>query len=463
MKKILLFIVLISLMNGCASQNSTPVESTAQPVAGNMKNRLKAKAIKPSAVVSRPISAEKYYKLYSQYVDGKYSTEEFIDICNKEIDTALLNDKTIAELYGYIALAAMKELMNNGTKRIEIVYAEATKKAYRYDDASVMSAFLYALSSNDQCEQYNLYKYISNNVNKSDLVIVNKNNAFRTMLIESSRDNINKSTRSCVGGKAVIITRNPDNTTNLYYNLNGSPVSGVVEIFQGEERKASYTVENGLQHGISKEYEKGKLQNVDKYEDGYLINRTGYYPSGTIQAEYAPDMSRFYYENGKLNAVFFMRNGDFEGKYESYFENGKVEEAGQYKNNVRVGKFVGYFEKGQLKSETHYKGGVLDGENTIFYENGKIKITGQYKNGIAVGTFQIYYKSGALYAQLTYKDGSVISSRAYRQNGKLLVDDMKYLDDKAISGYCVSEAGVRVPLTTAEITNWNNGYDITCP
>lgn len=463
MKKILLFIVLISLIYGCATQSTVPIESDAQPGVSKIKNRLNAKAIKPSEVVSRSMSSEKYYKLYIQYVDGKYSTEEFIDICNKEIDTALLNDKTIAELYGYIALAAMKDLLNNGTRKIESVYIDATKKAYRYDDTSVLSVFLYAMGSNDQCEQYNLYKYISTNINKSNLMIVNQNSAFKTMLIEYSRDNINKSIRSCVGSKAVIIEKTPDNPTNFYYNLNGSRVSGVVEIFQGEELKASYTVENGLQHGISKEYKNGKLLNVDKYEDGYLLTGTGYYPSGAIQAEYASDMSRFYYESGKLNAVFFMRNGDLEGKYESYFENGKVEEAGQYKNNVRVGKFIEYFEKGQLKSETHYKDGVIDGEKTIFYENGKIKITGQYKNGIAVGTFQIYYKSGALYAQLMYKDGSVISSRAYKKNGKLFVDDMKYLGDKAISGYCVSDSGVRVPLTTAEITNWNNGYDITCP
>lgn len=414
-------------------------------------------------LLGSPTKSEKYYRLYTRYVNEKYSTKEFINICNKEINTTELDNKTIAELYGYIALAVLSDDSTYNAEEVNITYTDAAQKAYRYDNTSVLSIFLYAWEQNDACKQYNLYKYVLDNIDNSDLLVINKDKTLKKLLVDSIQTINCESDRYCVGDRHVIVEENPDNTSYYLRYLDGSPVSGVVENFIGEVIVRSISVENGIQHGISKlyedgnlyltaevdrgiikkttqyniadgnilnestylseyeaimkNYENGVLKSVNKYVGDDIVSGIEYYPSGAIRIESIKDgMTKFYYENGKLEAVYFMRGGDFNGKYENY------------------------------------------------YENGKVMQTGQYEYGKAVGKFITYYENGALQSEQVYKNDTIISERRYRENGKLWFDDVQYQDGKIISGCCVqSETGKKVLLTAKDITSWNNGYDIVCP
>jgi antitoxin component YwqK of YwqJK toxin-antitoxin module len=122
---------------------------------------------------------------------------------------------------------------------------------------------------------------------------------------------------------------------------------------------------------------------------------------------------KWYYENGKIQVEFPVKNGKYEGLGKTYYESGKLKKEISLKNNKREGLVKRYYESGKLEREDSNKNGKKEGLAKVYYENGAV-LEVQYKNDIAV------------------------------------------------SGFCVGVAGKRTPLTTPEITYWNNGDAVTC-
>ena len=97
-----------------------------------------------------------------------------------------------------------------------------------------------------------------------------------------------------------------------------------------------------------------------------------------------------------------------------------------------------YHPNGRLKGETPYKNGKREGISKFYYESGKLKEENPFKNGKREGLMKSYRENGKLFATILYKN------------------------DSPVSGKCHNRNGTTEPLTNAELTNWNNGLEITC-
>lgn len=98
-----------------------------------------------------------------------------------------------------------------------------------------------------------------------------------------------------------------------------------------------------------------------------------------------------------------------------------------------------FHESGKLEKEIPYKNGKVEGLVKRYYESGKLQVEAFFKNGQCEGLGKVYFESGKLQLGIVYKNGL------------------------AISGICHHPNGRQVPLTSDEITNWNNGLDVNCP
>jgi antitoxin component YwqK of YwqJK toxin-antitoxin module len=165
-------------------------------------------------------------------------------------------------------------------------------------------------------------------------------------------------------------------------------------------------------------------------DTGIISDRGGKPITGMVKA--------YYSESGALALERPLKNGLAEGTGRFYYENGKLEEEYTYKNGKSEGLAKGYYESGALMWETHYKNGLEEGTGKSYYENGKLRSEGPFRNGKLEG-----------------------AAKAYKLSGALL--ELLYKDDKLISGYCVSaDGGKRTAMTSAEISNWNNGLEVKC-
>lgn len=96
-----------------------------------------------------------------------------------------------------------------------------------------------------------------------------------------------------------------------------------------------------------------------------------------------------------------------------------------------------YFENGKLQSEFFIKDGQYHGYSKDWYENGQLSSYSKYLNGVAVDTFISYYENGQIMNLKTYKDGDEISSKYYYENGQIHEDhfykDLKLINKQRIS------------------------------
>ncbi len=128
--------------------------------------------------------------------------------------------------------------------------------------------------------------------------------------------------------------------------MSGYSLVGAPEVYHGEvkyyylnnELNAARRFNNGKLHGMSKEYENGKLVSETEFsngkEDGYLIT---YYASS-----------------------------------------GKVKEKGLSVNGLKTGKWQYYFANGNPRKELNYKNDKLDGISKIWDTNGTIIFQGNF-------------------------------------------------------------------------------------
>jgi antitoxin component YwqK of YwqJK toxin-antitoxin module len=94
-----------------------------------------------------------------------------------------------------------------------------------------------------------------------------------------------------------------------------------------------------------------------------------------------------------------------------------------------------YYDK-QTEALLDLDGKLATGIVKGYSDSGKIKVEIPYKNDKAEGLGKVYFLNGAI-LELVYKN------------------------DEAVSGVCIGITG-KTPLTSLEITYWNNGEDIEC-
>ena len=121
-----------------------------------------------------------------------------------------------------------------------------------------------------------------------------------------------------------------------------------------------------------------------------------------------------------------------------------------------------YFESGGLQADLPYKAGKLEGTAKSYYESGALERESPYKADKLEGTTKRYSESGALETEVQYKaDKQEGREIIYREDGKLFISII-YVDDSPISGLCHQSDGKTVNLTSAELSNLENGLEIEC-
>jgi hypothetical protein len=88
-----------------------------------------------------------------------------------------------------------------------------------------------------------------------------------------------------------------------------------------------------------------------------------------------------------------------------YYQNGKVQAEFSMKNGVKQGLGKIYYLNGKLSSECNYNKGLKHGIEKKFYSDGTLYRTREYYEGKLNGTEKRFYRNGQLKTLITYKQG----------------------------------------------------------
>ena len=160
-------------------------------------------------------------------------------------------------------------------------------------------------------------------------------------------------------------------------------------------------------------YENGNLQSVGKIVNG---QKEGAWKS--------------YSEDGILEDINIYKKGRLNGKYQAFYKNGNIKEELDFVNNVENGDFKQYYESGELESQGIYIDGKLEGKLITYYKNGVIQEEANLINGRFQGKAIKNYPTGKLKMELNYlndelegkavcyyEDGNI--EEFYYENGEL--------------------------------------------
>jgi len=90
-------------------------------------------------------------------------------------------------------------------------------------------------------------------------------------------------------------------------------------------------------------------------------------------------MLKYYWDNGKMQAKFFLYKGKKDGKWVGYFDNEVLSFEGNFLNNEKNGEFRIYDPNGKISIIETYKMGVKDGIWYYYDTLGTVIKTENYK------------------------------------------------------------------------------------
>lgn len=143
-----------------------------------------------------------------------------------------------------------------------------------------------------------------------------------------------------------------------------------------------------------------------------------------------PDgITRDYYLSGKLQGEGLLISEDpdiCEGEYKAYFESGKLQQKWVMRNGMRQDTLIEWYESGQRKSIFPFKDDKREGVAIGWYEKGpkqfETPFSGDKENGIAKGWFD----NGQRRYEVSLKDGKRDgASKMWDLNGKETVTQFK--------------------------------------
>ncbi len=102
----------------------------------------------------------------------------------------------------------------------------------------------------------------------------------------------------------------------------------------------------------------------------------------------------------------------------------------------------------------------LDITNKVYYENGNINMNCAVKNGI--GDCTSYKENGAMDIYIPIKNYQFNgTAEVYSENGRLWAT-LHYNNGHLISAECINDRKNGKKWTKAEISNWENGLEVSC-
>ena len=134
-------------------------------------------------------------------------------------------------------------------------------------------------------------------------------------------------------------------------------------------------------------------------------------------------------------------------------------EGGIYKDTTASGVFYEMFNDGLPDFEV-LKNKKLDITNKVYYENGNINMNCAVKNGI--GDCTSYKENGAMDIYRPIKNYQFNgTAEVYSENGRLWAT-LHYNNGHLISAECINDRKNGKKWTKAEISNWENGLEVSC-
>lgn len=157
-----------------------------------------------------------------------------------------------------------------------------------------------------------------------------------------------------------------------------------------------------------------------------------------------------------------LSKGMVDGTVKTYYPNGKIQSEVQFKAGQIEGLTKTYHLNGALESEQRYKDNKANGRLVRYYPSKKMAVDANYLDGKLEGVFKSYRESGVLDYEAYYVEGLKENvAKYYRENGNLKME-FNYINDRAISGYCIKRDGTRQAYSQEDIINWNTGDAVYC-
>ncbi len=174
---------------------------------------------------------------------------------------------------------------------------------------------------------------------------------------------------------------------------------------------------------FSDDIESQNTQNDEEPNENYIDNPEYlYYYVKDLDLD-LNDIMINYYENKRINEIFFVENDHKHGLYESYYKNGRLRKRCSYNHNEIHGKVEEYYNNGQLKAEFNMNNGFLaSGLYSEYYENGQLKTKHLLlETGKIIGDYIIYFNDGKI---KEYKNNKEQKKVIFNNDGtmKLMID-----------------------------------------
>ncbi|MCW5922655.1 MAG: toxin-antitoxin system YwqK family antitoxin [Saprospiraceae bacterium] len=106
--------------------------------------------------------------------------------------------------------------------------------------------------------------------------------------------------------------------------------------------------------------------------------------------------------NGQLLEEARYTNDTLDGERKFYFPNGKTEAVERFRRGQYHGKYQRFYESGQLYVEQEFVDGAMQGLSIVYYPNGAIKEKVTIRNNTEDGPFWEYWENGNLKAEGIY-------------------------------------------------------------
>lgn len=154
---------------------------------------------------------------------------------------------------------------------------------------------------------------------------------------------------------------------------------------------------------------------------------------------YANNEQKFFYPNGVLKEIGFLKNGKLNGLTTQYHENGNIKAEVEFKDGKQdgIGKF--YYETGELKKKTQFKNDLEFDSAFFYYKDGSLLQKSFLVNGKEEGTLIQYYSDGTIMKSGAKKEGIKLGSWNFYDRLGNQVKSIFYLNDTVQSVFENSE------------------------
>jgi len=180
-----------------------------------------------------------------------------------------------------------------------------------------------------------------------------------------------------------------------FHNLSGRiPDGSYDQYYDSGKLERQFTIKNGTLNGVSRVY----------FESG-VLEREGHFINGKEEG-----LSKLYNKSGDLIGESEFRDGMKNGVTKLYYASGQLRAQMLFVNGTADGEQLMYYPSGELEVKMRFAGGVKHGPMVQFYESGKPKFKGTYKNDKLDGEVVTLYESGRVKSQKIFHEGRILRS-----------------------------------------------------